>query len=154
MRKKDCEMLLVLEMEGTAILTSGIIFTKSDKTVKKGTQSSTSFPPPLENFYFRFICSLNSECGTTISEVMWKLLFFLNCKWELQKKMRLSREFLHILELFLNDHCIAPKTINITYSYARHIYTRHTHTYKTHTHIHKYHEFLSTITHQAYLKAL
>ena len=32
-------MLLVLEMEGTAILTSGIIFTKSDKTEKKkGTQ--------------------------------------------------------------------------------------------------------------------
>lgn len=35
MRKRDCEMLLVLEMEGTAILTSGIIFTKSDKTEKK-----------------------------------------------------------------------------------------------------------------------
>ena len=63
MRKRDCEMLLVLEMEGTAILTSGIIFTKSDKTEKKkGTQSSTSFFP-LETFYFHFIRGLTSECG-------------------------------------------------------------------------------------------
>lgn len=46
----------------TAILTSGIIFTKSDKTEKKGTQSSTCFFP-LENFYFHFVCSLTSECG-------------------------------------------------------------------------------------------
>ena len=52
MRKKDCEMLLVLEMEGTAILTSGIIFTKSDKTGKKGTQSSTSFFSHWKTFSF------------------------------------------------------------------------------------------------------
>lgn len=35
MRKKDCEMLLVLWMEEAAKLTSGIILTKSDKTGRK-----------------------------------------------------------------------------------------------------------------------
>ena len=128
----------------TAILTSGIIFTKSDKTEEKGTQSSTSFFP-LENFYFHFVCGLTLNVGTTISEVMWKLLFFLNCKWGLQKKMRLSRDFLHILELFHNDHCMAPKTINITHSHARHI---HANVWWI------YHEVLSTVTHEAYLKTL
>lgn len=35
MRRKDCEVLLVLWMEGAAKLTSGIILIKSDKAGKK-----------------------------------------------------------------------------------------------------------------------
>ena len=141
MRKRDCEMLLVLEMEGTAILTSGIIFTKSDKTQKKKRNSK---------FYIFFSTGNLLLSLYTLSDFwMWEPPFRKQCEnffsfW-IAKQMRLSRDFLHILELFINDHCIAPKTINITHSHARHI---HANVWW------KYHEFLSTVTHQAYLKTL
>lgn len=66
MRRKDCEVLSALWMDGAAKLTGGIILTKSDKTEKRGLKV-----PHLFSLIRKLLLSFYIQHNSWI----WELLF-------------------------------------------------------------------------------